>query len=333
MYIRDDRKFSTTLRLQAYGRELAAKRKPLSSDPSRLAERNKAFRENLIELLGGFPEQKCPLNPVKVFETDVGTHVIERVYFDSEPSATVPALIYRPKEKTQGRRPAIILAHGYPQRKEEIFSGFKADMVKAGYLILSFDVLSHGERRVVANTPEDTFNAIGYSLAVGKPFFSMTTWDIMRTVDYLENRDDVDPERIGIIGLCMGGQQVWYAGALESRLKVCVIVCGTSTYEAMVLEMAPYHSHCLFTYVPGILRYGDTQDILALIAPKPLLIMNNYNDTWFPVSGYKKVCEELEAVYSAFGAPERFEHIIRDTVHDITPEFGGEARKWFEKWL
>ena len=332
MYVRNDRKFSTTLRLQAYAADIISKREELPSDLTELKERNAALREMLVELLGGFPDKRCLLNPVEIFETDLGDHICERVYIDSEPMATIPILVYKPKEGTRAGRPAIIIAHGYPQRKED-FPGFKALMTKAGYVVVSFDVLSHGERRIVADTASDTFNAIGYALALGKPFFGMCVWDIMRIVDYLQRRDDVDPNRIGIIGLCMGGQQVWYSGALEERLKACVVVCGTSTYEAMVMEMAPYHSHCLFTYVPNILRHGDVQDVLALIAPRPLLIMNNYSDTWFPVSGYKKVCRELETVYQAFGVPERFRHTIRDTVHDITPEFGQIAKEWFEKHL
>jgi len=318
--------------LQAYAQDIISKREELPSDLTKLKERNAAFKEKLVELLGGFPERRCPLNPVEISETDLGDHICERVYIDSEPMAIMPILVYKPKEGIRARRPAVIIAHGYPQRKED-FPGFKALTTKAGYVIVSFDVLSHGERRIVADTASDTFNAIGYSLALGKPFFGMCVWDIMRIVDYLQTRDDVDPDRIGIIGLCMGGQQVWYSGSLEERLKTCVIVCGTSTYEAMVMEMAPYHSHCLFTYVPNILRHGDVQDVLALIAPRPLLIMNNYNDTWFPVSGFKKVCRELETVYRAFGVPERFRHTIRDTVHDITPEFGQIAKAWFDKHL
>jgi len=332
MYVRNDRKFSTTLRLQAYAADIISKREELPSDLTELKERNAALREMLVELLGGFPDKRCLLNPVEIFETDLGDHICERVYIDSEPMATIPILVYKPKEGTRAGRPAIIIAHGYPQRKED-FPGFKALMTKAGYVVVSFDVLSHGERRIVADTASDTFNAIGYALALGKPFFGMCVWDIMRIVDYLQTRDDVDRNRIGIIGLCMGGQQVWYSGALEERLKACVVVCGTSTYEAMVMEMAPYHTHCLFTYVPNILRHGDVQDVLSLIAPRPLLIINNYNDTWFPVSGYKKVCRELETVYRAFGVPERFRHTIRDTVHDITPEFGQIAKEWFDKHL
>jgi len=161
----------------------------------------------------------------------------------------------------------------------------------------------------------------------------MAAWDIIRTVDYLESRDDVDEERIGIIGLCYGGMQTWLSGALEERLKVVVPVCGTSTYEAMINEISSYHTHCLLTYIPNLIRYGDIQDIIALIAPRPLLIMNNSNDWWFPVSGLKKVGREIEGVYETLGAEDRFDHILRSTVHDITPEFGEEAKEWFDKWL
>jgi dienelactone hydrolase len=332
LYLRDDRRFSTTVRLQAYAEEICTARQPLAGDPAALQARNNHFRNTLVNLLGGFPEEKCPLNVVEVFETDLGDHACERIYIDSEPSATVPLLVYRGKRRRSERQPAVILAHGWPQNKEFV-PETKRRLVQAGYLVVSYDVLSHGERRVVADTFNNAQNAIGFALALGKPFFGMTTWDIMRVVDYLETREDVDPKRIAIIGLCMGGQQCWYAGALEPRLRVVIPICGTSTYEAMVREMATYHTHCLFTYVPNILRHGDTQDILALIAPRPLLIMNNYNDHWFPVSGYKKVCAELTSVYEALGVPECLRYLMRNTVHDITPEFTDHAVEWLDRWL
>jgi hypothetical protein len=115
---------------------------------------------------------------------------------------------------------------------------------------------------------------------------------------------------------------------------VIVPVCGTSTYEAQVLEYATYSRHtCLGAYVPGILRHGDYQDIAACCAPRPVLAMNNLNDDWFPISGFTKLTTELRGVYEALGVPERLRTMLRDTVHDVTPEFSAAAIAWFDEHL
>lgn len=77
---------------------------------------------------------------------------------------------------------------------------------------------------------------------------------------------------------------------------------------------------------------GQT-DIYALIAPRPLLIMNNSNDNWFPVSGYLEICRELEKVYRAFELPENFRHVISSNIHDITGIYEKETISWLAKHL
>jgi hypothetical protein len=109
---------------------------------------------------------------------------------------------------------------------------------------------------------------------------------------------------------------------------------GTSTYEALLLEYTTYTRHtCMGVYIPGILRHGDWQDIAACCAPRPLLVMNNVNDNWFPVSGFGKVCDEMRTVYSALCAPDSFRALLRDTVHEVTPEFAEEAIGWLDEHL
>ena len=47
----------------------------------------------------------------------------------------------------------------------------------------------------------------------------------------------------------------------------------------------------------------------------------------------EKVCTELASVYETLGASERLRFLIRDTVHDITPEFANRAVEWLNQWL
>ena len=207
-------------------------------------------------------------------------------------------------------------------------------MAQAGYVVIATDGRSCGERKAGLSSDEDQLNALPTALAVGKTYLGMAVWDHIRTIDYLETREDVDPKRIGVIGVCWGSMQAWIAAAVESRFRVAVPVCGTSTYEAIIGEYCSFSRHtALGTYLPHILLHGDFQDIGACIAPRPVLVLSNSNDAHFPVSGYKKVVAELEQVYATFGVANRFQHLLQSTSHDITPEFAQKAKEWFDKWL
>jgi hypothetical protein len=166
----------------------------------------------------------------------------------------------------------------------------------------------------------------------GLTFMGMCTWDNMRALDVLQARHDVIPDALGAIGLCWGGMQSWVLAALDERVKVVAPVCGVSTYAALLRDFVPWtHGHtCFGTYFWDWAEHGDMQDIIACIAPRPLLIQNNVNDTWFPVAGYDRVVREVGAVYQAMGVADHFRHQARLTDHDITAEFGESAIEWFD---
>ena len=70
-------------------------------------------------------------------------------------------------------------------------------------------------------------------------------------------------------------------------------------------------------YIFYLMKYGDTTDIYAMIAPRPLLLMNKVNDDWFPISGFLEICEELERVYRTFEVPIKFRYLLSVDIHDI----------------
>ena len=325
--------YSVVNSLQNYGRKLAKRRKPLPKEPQLLKKRCEDFKEKFLQCLGEFPEDKCPLN-VEVrneFRLDDYPILCQSILYQSEPDVVVPALVYRPL-KLKEKAPGILLIGGWVQPKWS-FSHFKVELANQGYVVLVPDCRFTGERKTYDSQAEQ-FNLVPIAQLLGKTFMGMNTWDNMRAVDYLQSREDVSKERIGAIGLCWGGMQTWTLAAVDERIKVVIPVCGTSTYEALLEEFINFEYHtCLGTYLPNLLKYGDIQDILALIALRPLLLMNNANDQWFPVSGYLKLSQELEVVYEALGEPERFRHLLHSTVHDITPKFAKEAFAWFKKYL
>ncbi len=114
-------------------------------------------------------------------------------------------------------------------------------------------------------------------------------WNVIRALDYLETRPEVDKSRFGITGRSGGAAMSWFSAAVDSRLKVAVPVMGNSTYAANVAANTQKgHCDCMFpinTYQHDLMTQG------ALIAPRPLHMMHGKQDTLFPVPGY----EEFEA--------------------------------------
>ncbi len=80
-------------------------------------------------------------------------------------------------------------------------------------------------------------------------------------------------------------------------------------------------------YIFYLMKYRDTTDIYALIVPRPLLLMNNLNDDWFPVSGFLEICKELKRVYRTFGVPIEFRYLLSVDIHNIAGVYEEEKIK------
>jgi dienelactone hydrolase len=327
----------TVAYIQCLARRLIVRRQPFPTDAALLRRRIDSFREVLRDLLGMAEGIDVPLNPRKVSECLVGGDVtVEKLYLDADEGWSVPALVYRPASEADGRArlPAIVVVHGWGHTKMNM-NPFKLALARAGYLVIIIDNPFAGEHQT-RQTDENEYQlgSMPPALALGENMMGMGVRDIRKAADYLQSRGDVDPDRLAIAGLCWGGMQAWAAVAIDDRFKVVLPVCSTSTYEALLLDYATHTRHtCLGVYLFGILKHGDFQDIAACCAPRPVLILSNLNDTWFPISGFWKLVTEVKGVYETLGAPDRFRWCLEDTIHDITPEFTERSLAWLNEHL
>lgn len=316
--------------------ESLSRREPFPTDPGALRERLRRTRARLIECLGTMPDRV--VDPQLRVEAEVPlagtTAVQERIVYRTEEDVWVPAHVYRPEGPGPERLPGVLLIQGWDLDKHSM-PEFKVKLAEAGHVVLFPDNRFSGERRRQPTGQAEQSNLLPVAGLFGLTFMGMNTWDNRRALDILAARPDVDPDRLAVVGLCWGGMQAWTLAAVDERVKAACPVCSVSTYEALVKEYIAFSGGhtCYGTYIWDWLRHGDTQDIIACIAPRALLIQNNVNDTWFPLSGYHKVVEEVGAVYRTLGAEERFEAQARVTQHDITPDFASRIIQWFQEHL
>jgi pimeloyl-ACP methyl ester carboxylesterase len=327
--------YSLLAMLQRRMRRSLARRAPFPTDAAALRARQDETRGRLWQCLGTMPDAVLPPEPRVEAAVPLGdTGVIqERIVYRTEEDVWVPAHLYRPASARKAL-PGVLLIQGWDLDKHSL-PEFKVRLAQAGYVVLFPDNRFSGERRRSPNGQAEQANLLPVAGLFGLTFMGMNTWDNQRALDLLAGRPEVDSDRLGVVGLCWGGMQAWTLAALDPRVRAVCPVCAVSTFEAMVEEFIPWtggHT-CYGAYLWDWLRHGDIQDILAAIAPRPLLIQNNVNDAWFPIAGYHRVVEEIAAVYRNLGAADHFAHEARITQHDITETFGARVIDWLDVYL
>ncbi|MDR0448262.1 MAG: dienelactone hydrolase family protein [Treponema sp.] len=275
---------------------------------------------------------RVPLdNPPVVSETIYAEQVegirMERVDISFCEGSYIPALVYNPPENIKkAKKPAVIVSPGWPQHKgENSHSWACKKLALAGYVTIMFDHVCFGER-----SEGFYFDAVNFdgrnqteihieSLCVmaGTSIMALRAWDNIRVLEYMLRRPDVDG-RVGIIGLCQGGLDTWMASALDERFTATMVLCGTTSFAAWADELPRLSPLANATpYIPGIMKHGDFKHVFSLIAPRALLAINNFNDYWWPVSGFKETSEFVQNIFGLYGAGDKFQYSLMNREHTI----------------
>jgi dienelactone hydrolase len=139
----------------------------------------------------------------------------------------------------------------------------------------------------------------------------MVLWDLMRCVDILRSRPEVDPQRVGAAGLSMGGEWTMWLAACDPRIKAAVI-SGWMCTTAGVFSVP----NCACWELPGFVELMDVGDVNLLIAPRPVLFESAENDGCFPVRYTKEGFARVRAGYKVFGAETAAAHDVFPGVHE-----------------
>lgn len=250
-----------------------------------------------------------------------------------------------------GDHPAITV---YRQDNYEGVSTSLA-LCRRGYVVITIDCFYFGERRTRFGdlpsrlskdrdqlTVEEVteFNrraGRGESTLAKSLFWAGTTWqgiahwDDIRTVDYLVSRSDVDRERIGCLGVSMGGDRTDYLAGLDDRIRCAVSVGWMSTLRKMI----PRHvdTHSFMHFLPGLTHFVDLPDLLGCMVPKPLMVQYCRQDALYPIEGMEEAQKKLEAIYLKAGAPEKLQGRFYDRPHIFGLDMQQEAFDWLDQWL
>jgi len=181
----------------------------------------------------------------------------------------------------------------------------------------------------------------------------------MRLIDYLETRDDVDPKRIGLIGISKGGMETYLAAAADPRIAVAVPCISVQSFRwaldnnawqarvgtiqgavegAARSDRAPLNPQFVQRFydrvVPGIYSDFDGPAMLPLIAPRPLMVINGDSDSLTPLPGVMLAANNASEAYAKAGAKDKFVlRVQKNTGHAVTGDSFRAAIDWFVQWL
>lgn len=288
-----------------------------------------AYRDRISavirELTGPFPE-RTPLNARTLGRLERPEFSVEKIVFESVPGFYVTAALLLPKGSEEPA-PAIVYASGHTA------DGFRADayqhkiinLAKKGFVVLAFDPLGQGERLQYVD-PQTGESLVGgptheHSFAGGQAFLtarslaSWMIWDGIRAVDYLLERDEVDPDRIGMTGRSGGGTQTAYNAAVDNRIRAAAPENYITSFEYLLKSIGPQDAEQNFRH--GIASGVDHPDLLIARAPLPSLLIATTRD-FFSIQGARETARQVRGFYENADLPGHFDIVEDDHGHGST---------------
>ena len=188
------------------------------------------FLQEYYDMLGLWPlPEKSPLQATITRTLDQGDYAVEMLHYQSRPGLYVTANVYRPAKIEVGKRlPAIVYVCGHSGRgrngNKTAFQSHGIWFARHGYVCLVVDTLQWSE---IAGMHHGTYReGRWWWLSRGYTPAGVECWNGVRGIDYLVNRPDVDPERIGVTGISGGGAATFWIAAADERVKAAIPVSG-----------------------------------------------------------------------------------------------------------
>ncbi len=188
-------------------------------------------------------------------------------------------------------------------------------MAKHGYAVFVPEFIGYGES-IKQNYKDKDFcgcyaNATEL-LMHGLTLSGLRVFQAMCAVDFAFEHFNF--KKLAVYGVSGGGQVASFLSALDFRPDAVVISSYANTFAESILAMR----HCIDNYIPDILSVGESPEIIALCAPKPLLVSNGKNDPIFPQKGFESAVSQIRRIYELIGKGQNFEWELFDGSHEVS---------------
>jgi dienelactone hydrolase len=293
----------------------------------------KQLRAKITELVGGFPPTHGALRPQTLEVREFPAYRREKFIFESRPGLAVLAYLLTPANARPPYR-TMVCVPGHGRGVDDIVGiddqgqdrttkdGYQHDfaiqVVEHGLAAVAIEPMAFGCRRGTQARKEGLSHTscqpvAGAALLLGQTMIGWRVFDVMRTIDWIETRKELDASHVGCMGISGGGTCTAFSAALEPRIKAAMISGYLNTFRDSIFSL----SHCIDNYVPGILNWAEMYDVAGLIAPRPLFAEAGAKDDIFPVDASRESFARVTKVYETLDAPDRFQTEIFEGTHSF----------------
>jgi dienelactone hydrolase len=293
----------------------------------------KKLRPKVVELIGGFPEKRTALEPQTLEIREFPAYRRERFVFQSRPGLYVLGYLLTPRT---GKAPhsAVIALPGHGRgvddlvgiddkgRDRTVKEGYQYDyavqIAEHGMAAVAIEPMAFGCRRDPLTKSKGLGSsacqpAAGGALLLGQTMVAWRVYDVMRTIDWIATRPELDAGRVGCMGVSGGGTVTLFAAATDTRIRASLMSCSLNTFRESIMSI----SHCIDNYVPGILNWAEMYDVAGLIAPRAFFAEAGERDNIFPVAASRESFARVKKIYDVFGVSEMADNEVFDGPHSF----------------
>ena len=302
--------------------------------------RQELVRERMFSTLGPLPG-KTNLKAKVTGTLKRDGYTVEKVVYQSMPGFYVTGNLFIPDG---GRKPypAVLgtCGHSMNGKAADVYQALWVDLVTEGFVVLTFDPPGQGERFMYwdeglgstwleGTTTEHSMPGI-QCLLTGANAATYFVWDMIRSIDYLISRPEVDPERIAVTGNSGGGMATAYLAAMDTRLAAAVPSCYLTSWRKLWSTIGPQDAEQnMLPFIGNGLDFGDFP---LAFAPKPYL-MNLAIRDFFNIVGARHTYTEASRVYGLFGAEDKVAKFEADDYHGYTRPPRQACVEWLARHL
>ena len=298
----------------------------------------KQLRPKIVELIGGFPDKAAPPQAQTIEVKDYPGYRREKFVFQSRPGVGVLGYLLTPAGSKPPFAPVLCIP-GHGRGVDDIVgidsSGqdrtakvtyqydFAVQCVEHGMAAVAIEPMSFGCRRdaktiarsLEANVCQPT---AGSALLLGQTMIAWRVFDMMRTIDWIGTRPELDAKRVGCMGISGGGMATLFAAAVDPRIQASLVSGYLNIFRECVMSI----SHCIDNYIPGLLNWAEMYDIAGLIAPRPVFFESGAQDNIFPIAASRASFARVQKIYEVFGAAGVTGHEVFDGPHSFSGKQG-----------
>jgi len=229
------------------------------------------------------------------------------------------------------QKPLVVFSHAFTGRKEDFTDHLKT-FAELGYYALALDNRAHGERSVRGFISQQVFVDGKLNVYEVRKLIKETADDMKILIDHFVKEGGIDEDRMGLIGVSMGGFSALRTLVMEERIKVAAPIIASPYFDEIPKDVPiakdPENMQKLKDYSK---KYSPGFH-LDRFYPRAILFQIGGLDIHFNGENVRQFCDTLGPYYEE--DPDRLKLIVHDNVaHEFTQPMWNNVIDWFQKYL